>query len=198
MGGNERISVLSWLHPRRWKIWWRARGRGGCLVAEGDASGNGVINKSVNDVSGLMLVVTRSPAGLGEAVASPDVLSKNFTLSLSLSPSLSKGWIVFDCVARLIRSFPIPTREFCRLLRLFIPCFICEMTSSNLLARKFHLIYLRKNTIFYVIICIFDIYFQINLSLPFHVVKIAVSILSNKFEKPAKQLVSYWNTLKVH
>lgn len=153
MGGNERISVLSWLHPRRWKIWWRARGRGGCLVAEGDASGNGVINKSVNDVSGLMLVVTRSPAGLGEAVASPDVLSKNFTLSLSLflclflSLSLSKGWIVFDCVARLIRSFPISTREFCRLLCLFIPCFICEMTSSNLLARKFHLIYLRKNII---------------------------------------------------
>lgn len=58
-------------------------------MAEGDASGNGVINKSVNDVSGLMLVVTRSPAGLGEAVASPDVLSKNFTLSLSLPLSLS-------------------------------------------------------------------------------------------------------------
>lgn len=35
------------------------------VLAEGDASGNGVINKSVNDVSGLMLVVTRSPGGLG-------------------------------------------------------------------------------------------------------------------------------------
>lgn len=30
------------------------------VSAEGNASGNGVINKSVNDVSGLMLVVTRA------------------------------------------------------------------------------------------------------------------------------------------
>lgn len=35
------------------------------VSAEGNASGNGVINKSVNDVSGLMLVVTRSLGGLG-------------------------------------------------------------------------------------------------------------------------------------
>lgn len=35
------------------------------VSVEGNASGNGVINKSVNDVSGLMLVVTRSLGGLG-------------------------------------------------------------------------------------------------------------------------------------
>jgi len=72
------------------------------VSAEGNASGNGVINKSVDDVSGLMLVVTRSPGGLGRWHHSASYRR--------ISPSPQR-LNVFDRVVRLIRSFPILIRE---------------------------------------------------------------------------------------
>ncbi|KAG7208035.1 hypothetical protein KM043_009614 [Ampulex compressa] len=81
--GARKIQALPRLHPpRAGKSGGGVEGRGTEESRGGGeyASGNDVINKGVNGVSGLMSVVTPPPRWT-RLEASPNALSKNFTLS---------------------------------------------------------------------------------------------------------------------